>query len=203
MASLADRAWLAFQALPRNERGELPEETKIESATGLSRGLLGKIFSGKQHGVTTKVLPRLARALGTTQDFLTDEAGTWPQLKFPPRPRKVKYDGNQEIPEKLVGTVTEPGQEPPVVGLSEVPRDTLAMASEAAECAAAAGLMTTEEAWGRLRGVHLAEPSVSAYLETLRKMLELERAPRSASAGKRSRRARAARSRRPENRQYR
>lgn len=97
-----DRAWAAYMALPRDERGRPPPKTKIEQgdieppAPGLvARGLLEKIFSGQRKGVNSATLPKLAKVLGTTPEFLSSGAGEWPQPSGPfiPRPRRFGSDG--------------------------------------------------------------------------------------------------------------
>jgi hypothetical protein len=105
-ADFADRVWLAFQALPRNEFGELPVETKVEEAGNLSRGVLGKIFCGMQRSFRDS--PRLASALGTTTEFLLEGRGAWPALSWPPRERIVTHADGKRVPEMPVPTKLGP-----------------------------------------------------------------------------------------------
>jgi transcriptional regulator with XRE-family HTH domain len=118
-----DRVWRAFQALPRNEHGDLPVETVVEEANGLSRGLLGKLINGKQKSCQGDTLNKLAKALRTTPNYLVSGEGKPPTLTYPELPRPLKYRDGVRIYRADYGARAETA---PSV-------DTLALAQEAAE----------------------------------------------------------------------
>lgn len=88
LESLADRAWWAFHSLPRDRLGRPPAATALEQAHGLSRGTLGKIFSGSRKTAEASTLARMAKALNVTADWLASGIGSTPRPTgfVPPRP---------------------------------------------------------------------------------------------------------------------
>lgn len=77
--SFADRAWLAFHALPR-VRGRSPSYASVERSVtpALANGTLNKIFSEERYRDVPKVAlaERIARALQCDFDWLTLRAET-------------------------------------------------------------------------------------------------------------------------------
>jgi hypothetical protein len=136
VTSIGDRAWWAYQCLPRDTYGAPPATTALEKKHGLHRGLIGKLHSGKQRTVEPEIGERLAKALGTTYDFLIRGIGPWPEYThrgaMPPRPIKYSGKGPTKLdkvhfhwvkpdhqvapagatdPEELQGDLTGPGLE--------------------------------------------------------------------------------------------
>lgn len=87
---LADRIWLAWHALPRDERGRPPSFASVEQSKEISNGTLQKICSGKRLGIEAATLSKIAQALGVSADWLLTGAGE------PPRPTGHVTDRHRE-----------------------------------------------------------------------------------------------------------
>ncbi len=76
--TLADRAWLAYHALPRDSRGRPPSRRSLERAHVLPGATLAKLFGGFKETVEGANVSRLARALGVSSEWLFEGTGAAP-----------------------------------------------------------------------------------------------------------------------------
>lgn len=84
--SLPERAWWAYQCLPRDASGKPPASTKLDVDHGLGRGTLLRLFKGERTpGGDTMV--RVARALGVSVGWLLAGEGAAPKPSGPLAPR--------------------------------------------------------------------------------------------------------------------
>lgn len=80
LETLGDRAWFAWQCLPRDEQGLSPAPRALEQAHELPEGLLSAVFEGRRKSVTALAAVRLARALCCDVGWLLEGVGTAPEL---------------------------------------------------------------------------------------------------------------------------
>ncbi len=85
--SLADRAWFAWNCLPRDERGDRPKIRELERANGLTNGSLHRLITGVSVRPGFAQLAKMATALNTTPEWLQFEKGTAPTTSWPVPPR--------------------------------------------------------------------------------------------------------------------
>lgn len=95
----ADRAWLAYHCLPRDEKGRLPALTALEKTVKLGRGTLSRFFSGERIP-TPKNLEKAAAALQVPSAWLAFGEGHAPRLTgpLPPRPGTTTHGWQVETP---------------------------------------------------------------------------------------------------------
>jgi DNA-binding Xre family transcriptional regulator len=99
--TLADRAWVAYHALPRDERGRLPSYRSLELAHGLPLAVLSKLFNGERTTVESDTLAKLATALAVSPGWLASSAGDHRAV--------TRLVTNQlQIADRLLGVETSP-----------------------------------------------------------------------------------------------
>jgi transcriptional regulator with XRE-family HTH domain len=102
LEDLNDRAWFAYQCLPRekptNRLGKkagnltgLPAYGRLEKDHELPGALFSKLFSGERKSVDSKTLTKLARALQVSAGWLLTGEGEAPTLTGPYEPRLDLY----------------------------------------------------------------------------------------------------------------
>ena len=100
MHSLADRAWLAYHALPRTRRGKPPSYRSLEDAAGLSNGTISRVMLGERedHGYETKLA--LAKVLQVPVTWLAEGVGEPPKPTgtVPPRLPYLIDEASPESP---------------------------------------------------------------------------------------------------------
>lgn len=96
LPSLADRTWFAYQCIPGK-----PSMSSLEAEVGLPHGTISKTKDGikKHHEYDT--MKRLARALRTTPEWLTEEEG-----EGPVPPPGVIVIPRENVPWKRYGDLT-------------------------------------------------------------------------------------------------
>lgn len=103
--TMADRAWFAYQCLPRDKKGSPPSIRGLEEKYGLSHASLNKLFWGWTDEPSYAQLKRFCAALQVSVDWLHDGAGVGPYTNMPVPPRP-------EAPErKRSGATTVSGAE--------------------------------------------------------------------------------------------
>jgi hypothetical protein len=80
LKTIGDRAWYAFNCLPR-ERGGMPKVRPLEEKFGLSNGALKKLFTGAVPRADK--LPDHLRALRVSYEWLVEGVGERPRLTAP------------------------------------------------------------------------------------------------------------------------
>lgn len=90
--TLAERAWYAYHALPRDFRGNPPSYRSLEQEHGLPQATFAKLFGGHKKSVGSANLPRLCRALGVNVAWLTESVGDPPELTGPIQP--LRFDAS-------------------------------------------------------------------------------------------------------------
>lgn len=116
--SLGARIWYAYHCMPLDPNtGQLPPFTQIEEEYGLSRGVLGKLVSGKQHAASPTIIEKIGEAFDVPPEFIAHERGPWPRPTIPVPPRVVKYDGQKQLNPPRVETVAPPGAGSPELPL--------------------------------------------------------------------------------------
>lgn len=78
--SIADRAWLAYQCLPRDKAGNLPSVRTLEDAYDLSRSMLSRLFSGERTKLQPATWPKVALALRAPTIWLMQGEGKGPTI---------------------------------------------------------------------------------------------------------------------------
>ena len=81
--TLPERAWFAYNCLPRARNGGLPPVKPLELAHGLSNRTLHKIFSGATVDPGGKTLVGVSNALEVSIDWLLKGVGKAPTLVSP------------------------------------------------------------------------------------------------------------------------
>jgi hypothetical protein len=81
---LAERIWVALQALPRDETGKREADVDIERNNNLNKGLLYKLVHGRQKSVDARALVNLASALRVSERWLERGEGAAPVPSGPP-----------------------------------------------------------------------------------------------------------------------
>jgi len=80
---MADRAWFAYQCLPRDDRGEPPDWRVLEREHGLSNGTIYKLIWGITVQPTWDTLEKAATALRVPSEWLRREEGAGPIARWP------------------------------------------------------------------------------------------------------------------------
>jgi hypothetical protein len=117
---MAERAWFAYNALERDERGELPAIRAIERQHGVPHNSLNKFIQGRLTRPGPIVMQSIANALQTSVEWLTLERGEgpvtrWPIPAYPPQylkgpARAVKK--KKPLTEELSGAVASSEEGP-------------------------------------------------------------------------------------------
>jgi transcriptional regulator with XRE-family HTH domain len=81
--SMADRAWFAYQCLPKTETGAPPPLRELERANDLSNAMLRKLIRGISKRPSYVELVKMARALNCTPEWLQSEIGDGPVARWP------------------------------------------------------------------------------------------------------------------------
>lgn len=81
--TLADRAWLAWHSLPRDEKGEPPGWKGLEAEHGVPGATFSKVFSGKRTEPRSSTVEAMARALRVSPEWLQFGRGQPPQPTEP------------------------------------------------------------------------------------------------------------------------
>jgi hypothetical protein len=85
--SMGHRAWFAWHALPRDDRGNPPKLRELEREHELPNGSLYKLIWGVLVRPGLVQLVKMAAALGTTPEWLQLERGAAPKASWPVVPR--------------------------------------------------------------------------------------------------------------------
>lgn len=94
-----ERAWYAWQCLPRDEKGAPPSVRSIEERHHLAHATLSKLFKAdsKLDRANHDRTERIAAALATTTDWLLHGRGTPPSTPWRtapwPGPKKTRKSG--------------------------------------------------------------------------------------------------------------
>jgi DNA-binding Xre family transcriptional regulator len=80
LATFADRVWYAYHCLRRGRHGQPPSWRSLELKFGLANATFSKLATGEKTGVTLDALPRLARALSVSSQWLLEGIGDPPKL---------------------------------------------------------------------------------------------------------------------------
>jgi len=111
--SLGARVWYAYHCLPLDpDTGKLPPATRVEEEHEISRGLLGKLFNGRQHEAKPPVIKKLANAFGVSEEWLAFGRGPWPSPSVPVPPRVVTHAGQEEVKPPRREVVAPPADTP-------------------------------------------------------------------------------------------
>lgn len=78
ISTLAQRAWFAWQCLPRNSRGKPPPIARLELAHGLANAALRKVILGITTRPAHDSLLKMAEALQCDPQWLSCEKGPPP-----------------------------------------------------------------------------------------------------------------------------
>jgi hypothetical protein len=94
--SLADRAWFAWNCLPRDERGDRPKIRELERSYGLTNGSLHRLINGISVRPGYEQIVKMAAALNTTAEWLQLEKGAAPTTSWPvpPRPARIAREAS-------------------------------------------------------------------------------------------------------------
>lgn len=94
--SLADRAWFAWNCLPRDERGDRPKIRELERGHGLTNGSLHRLINGISVRPGYEQLAKMAQALNTSPEWLQFERGEAPTTSWPvpPRPARIAREAS-------------------------------------------------------------------------------------------------------------
>jgi len=99
--TFASRVWLAWHALPRNEKGRPPRQVQLERDHGIGQGTFSRLFSGYIKAVEPATLAKMAQALATDPVWLVSGRGTPPTPTgiVPPMPGTLYVDRRTEVAE--------------------------------------------------------------------------------------------------------
>jgi transcriptional regulator with XRE-family HTH domain len=97
--TMADRAWFAWQCLPRDKFGKPPPFRKIEREHGLSNNTIRKLTRGELVRPGYPVIKRAAAALGVSPDWLMEGIGEGPIARYPVPPRPLLTEGEEILDE--------------------------------------------------------------------------------------------------------
>lgn len=103
VSDLADRAWLAYHSLPRDEKGRPPSRRKVEQSNELPPSVLSKLFTGERKSVDASTLFKLAKAFGVSATWLQTGEGDppLPTGRVPPRVLMLTYGSTSLDIERL------------------------------------------------------------------------------------------------------
>jgi hypothetical protein len=98
----AERAWLAWHSLPRDENGKPPTRRSLEVNYGLSQAVVSRLFGGYIKTVEAQTLIKLARALHVDPTWLATGVAKAPTPTGPMVPLPGSYDPASFIPEPTI-----------------------------------------------------------------------------------------------------
>jgi hypothetical protein len=104
MQTFAERAWYAYQCLPRDPRGRPLSYRSLEIRYDLPRSSLSRLFSGAHGSVDASNVPRLARALGVSVEWLISGHGAPPTAAGPVLPLSSTKESVQPEHDEDEGT---------------------------------------------------------------------------------------------------